>query len=52
MDQFENHCLECDWSRSTEHHSMEELGVLTIEHYVDTGHTVESYKPSPELSHD
>jgi predicted small metal-binding protein len=37
-----NYCTECGWSASAEEYSTEELSELAIEHFLETGHTIES----------
>lgn len=45
------YCLECDWQASTVDGDGEsEVSKRAIEHFVETGHTVESIRlPPPEL---
>lgn len=39
----EKYCLDCPWSLSAaEADSVEELSRRTLEHFVETGHTIES----------
>ncbi len=37
-----NYCTECEWTASAEEHSTQELSELAIEHFLETGHTIES----------
>jgi predicted transcriptional regulator len=37
-----NYCTECEWAASAEEHSRQELSELAIEHFLDTGHAIES----------
>lgn len=37
-----NYCTDCEWSASADEHSTQELSELAIEHFLTTGHTIES----------
>jgi predicted small metal-binding protein len=42
------YCLECDWKASTEDgYSDAEVSKKAIEHFVETGHTVDSFHLPP-----
>ncbi len=44
------YCLECDWQRSTTDGDTEqEISEAAIEHFVETGHTVESLRLPPPI---
>lgn len=45
---FGTYCLDCQWSLShDEVDSVEERSRRTLEHFVETGHTIESTGPLP-----
>lgn len=42
------YCLECDWQISTtQGHTEKETSEKAIEHFVETGHTVDTLRPPP-----
>ena len=49
----EKYCLDCPWTvTEDEVHSTEDLSRRTLEHFLETGHTIESTDPSPPLLSD
>jgi hypothetical protein len=42
------YCVECEWSASTEEHTRSEQSGLAIDHYVATGHAIESTRREAE----
>ncbi|WP_247000956.1 hypothetical protein [Halosolutus gelatinilyticus] len=44
------YCLQCDWNRSTEEgYTREEVSKQAIEHFVETGHTIDSVRLPPPI---
>ena len=44
------YCLECDWRASTEEgYTESEVSKEAIEHFVETGHTVDSLRLPPPV---
>lgn len=44
------YCLECGWQRSTAEGCTErEVSEMAIEHFVETGHTVDSVRLAPPI---
>jgi len=44
------YCLECDWQVSTaDGHTETEVSEKAIEHFVETGHTVDSLRLPPPV---
>lgn len=44
------YCLECNWQASTvEGHTEQEVSERAIEHFVETGHAVESLRLPPPV---
>jgi len=45
-----NYCLECGWQHSTaEDDTEQEVSEAAIEHFIKTGHTVESLRLPPPV---